>query len=101
MRATTTMTMEMMLQKQKCLYDDVNVNEQVETIPEVDQTIPGVNGTKGIPGVNDTKGTPEMDDTTPGVDDEATSGVDTLGVDDDVPDTAHKSDKNEIKPTNV
>ena len=84
------------------LDDDVNVNKQAETIPGVDQEIPGVDGTEGeIPGVVDAKGTPGMDDATTGVDDEATPGVDTPGVDDDVPDTANESDKAEIEPTNV
>ena len=68
----------------------------------MDQEIPGVNGTEGeIPGVDNTKGTPGMDATTPGVDDEATPGVDTPGVDDDVPDTANGSDETEIRPINV
>ena len=42
-----------------------------------------------------------MDDATTGVDDEATPEVDTPGVDDDVPDTANKSDEAKIEPTNV
>ena len=83
------------------LDDDVNVNKQTETIPGVDQKIPGVDGTEGkIPGVEDAKGTPEMDDTTTGVDDEVTPGVDTLGMDDDVPGTAKESYGDEIEPTN-
>ena len=81
MTATTTMMMKMMLQKTEVLDDDVNVNKQAETIPGVDQEIPGVDGTEGeIPGVVDAKGTPGMDDATTGVDDEATPGVDTPGV---------------------
>ena len=77
--------------------DDVDVNEQAETIPGVDQVIPGVDGTEGeIPGMNDAEGTPGMDDTTPGLNDEATPGVD-----DDAPDTANESDEAEIEQTNV
>ena len=68
------------------LEDDIDVNKQAETISGVDQEIPEVDGTKGeIPGVDDADGTPGMDDTTTGVDDEAIPGVDTPGVDDDVP----------------
>ena len=84
------------------LDDDVDVNEQAETIPGVDQEIPRVDGTEGeIPGVDDAEGTPGMDDTTTGVDDEANPTVDTPGVDDDVPDTAKESDEAEIEPANV
>ena len=61
-----------------------------------------MDGTKGeIPGVDDAKGTPGVDDTTIGVDYEATPGVDTPGKDDDVPDTANKSDESNIEPTNL
>ena len=68
----------------------------------MNQEIPGVDGTEGeIPGVDDAMGTQGMDDTTKGMDDEATPGVNTPGVDDDAPDTANKSDKAEIDPTNV
>ena len=68
----------------------------------MDQEIPGVDGTEGeIPGVDYVEGTPGMYDTNTGVDDEATPGVDTPGVEDDVPDTANKSDEAEIKSTHV
>ena len=47
------------------LDDDVEVGKQAETIPGVDQEIPGVDGTEEeIPGVDDAEGTPGMDDTT-------------------------------------
>ena len=66
------------------------------------QEIPGVDGTKGeITGMEDAKGTPGMDDATTGVDDEATLGVDTPRVDNDASDTASKSDKAKIHPSNV
>ena len=82
--------------------DDINVCEQTETIQGVDQEIPGADGTEEeIPGADDTEGTPGMDDTTTGVDDEVTPGVDTPGVDDDVPDIANKSDETKTEPTNV
>ena len=84
------------------LDNDVDANEQAETIPGLDHEIPGVDDTEGeIPGVDDAKGTPGMDDTTPGVGDEATPGVGIPGVDDDVPDTANESDKAKIDPTSV
>lgn len=86
----------------KVLDNDVDINEQDEKIPGVDQEIPGVCGTEGeIPGVDKAEGTPGIDDTTPGVDGEATPGVDTPGVDDDVPDTTNGSDEAKIEPTNV
>ena len=84
------------------LNDDVNVNEQDETIRGVDQEIPGVDGTEGeTVGVDNAERTPGMDDTITGVDDEATLGVGTPGVEDGVPDTTNEADETKIKPTKV
>ena len=51
--------------------------------------------------MDDAEGTPGIDYATTGVDDEATPGVDTPGVDDDVPDTTNESDEAKIEPTDV
>ena len=74
------------------MNNDVDVNEQAETITGVDQEIRGVDGTEEeISRVGDVEGAQGM----------ATPGVSTQEVDDDIPNTAHRSDEAKIEPTNV
>ena len=83
------------------LDDDVNVNGQAETIPGVNQEIPGVDGTEEeIRGMDEAEGTPGMDDTTSEVNDEVDDEA-TQGLDDDAPDTAHESDEDKTEQTHA